>query len=88
MAGDVGQRGQQAVVQKARTHRRDGAVEDRQERAVALAVAQSAGQFQAAAGDFIECQQRIGAVRLELADVGQARLERFLQVDERPPRRQ
>ncbi len=57
--GDVGERREHPVVQEPRAHRRDGAVEDREQRAVALAVAQRARQFEAAARHLVERQQRL-----------------------------
>ena len=80
--GAFGQRGEHAVVQQPGAHRRHGAVEHREQRAVALAVAQGARQFEAAPRHLVECQERVRAVRLQPADVGEARLQRLLQVDD------
>ena len=83
MAAPVGQRGEQPVVQQPGAHRRHGAVEDRQQRALAVAVAQRARQFQAAARHLVE---QAGSwswrIRPQPPQVAEARLERLLQVEQ------
>ena len=67
MAADVGQRIRQPIGQQPGAHRRDGFIDHRQQAAVALAFAERARQFQAAAGGFVDEQARAAAIRLQLA---------------------
>ena len=80
MAARVDQRIGQPVGQQPRAHRRDRAVEHRQQRALAAALADRARDLQAAAARFVDLQRARAAVGHQPVDVLQRGLLRFVQV--------
>ena len=74
-------------MQKPRTHRRHGAIDRREQRAIAGVVAERTDQFEASPRDFVENEKFVGAVRANPANVREARLQRFVQVNDDRTRR-
>ena len=72
-------------MEEARPHRRDGAVDARQQRSFPLVVAESAREFQTAPGGFIQHQVRFGPVARQARDVAEARFQRRFEVDDERP---
>src|SRR5262249_55756823 len=78
----VGQRGEKPLLQQPPAHRRHRAVEDRQQRAGAVAVAHRPRQFETAARDLIEEEKPLLAVGAQASQMSKAGLERLLQVEQ------
>ena len=78
----LGERRHDPVLQHAGAHRRGGAVEDLQKRPVAVPLAQGPRQFQAAAGDLVDEEKVAAAVGANALEVGQARLQCLLQIEQ------
>ena len=78
--GQIGERVGDPIGEEARAHRGDGAIEDGQQRTVALAFAECASDFEAAAGGFVDFERRAGAVGDESFQMGQRRTLRFGQI--------
>ena len=83
--GHVGQRIGQPVGHQSRAHRRDRAIEHGQQRTLAAAVADRAGQLQAAAARFVDLHRRADAIRHQPVDVFQRTLLRFREIVEHGP---
>ena len=82
IAGRIDQRIGQPIGQQPRAHGRDRAVQHGQQRALAAALADGAGDFQAAAAGLVDLQRAGGAVGHQPVDMRQRGLLRFVQIIE------